>query len=155
MNDLWVWNRQRVESINLPLLRRITRTLIAEEFDDTPFEIGVYLVGPREMARINQAFLDHSGSTDVITFPYTKPKYDHLVQGEVFVSVDDAVKQAKTFRTTWQSELVRYVLHGILHLKGHDDVKPAARRLMKREENRLLRLLGRRFRFSELRRKRK
>jgi probable rRNA maturation factor len=156
MNDLWVWNRQRVQSVHLPLLRQIIHAIIAEQLeDDTPFEIGIYLVGSREMAQLNQTFLNHSGSTDVITFPYTDLKRDHLLQGEIFVSVDDAMQQAHVFRTSWQAELVRYVLHGILHLQGHDDLKPAARRLMKREEDRLLKRLGRRFRFSDLRRKRK
>ena len=46
--------------------------------------------------------------------------------------------QAKQFKTTWQSEIVRYVIHGVLHLLGHDDRLAAARRRMKREENRLL-----------------
>ena len=48
------------------------------------------------------------------------------------------MKQAREFGTTWQSEVVRYVIHGLLHLRGHDDLKPAERRVMKREENRLL-----------------
>jgi rRNA maturation RNase YbeY len=70
--------------------------------------------------------------------------------GELFICLDDAVKQAREFRTTWQEELARYVIHGLLHLRGFDDLEPAARRVMKREENRLLRRAGRAFTLAQL-----
>jgi len=58
--------------------------------------------------------------------------------------------QAKEFQSSWQAEVVRYVVHGVLHLLGYDDLKPALRRRMKREENRLMRLLAREFTFARL-----
>ena len=58
--------------------------------------------------------------------------------------------QAKEFKSSWQSELVRYVVHGVLHLLGYDDLKPELRRKMKREENRLVRLLAKRFSLAQL-----
>jgi probable rRNA maturation factor len=64
--------------------------------------------------------------------------------------VDEAVLQARKFGTHWQSEIVRYVVHGVLHLTGHDDRLSAARRKMKREENRLLTGLSRRFSLAQL-----
>jgi probable rRNA maturation factor len=72
------------------------------------------------------------------------------IHGELFICVDDAILQAKAFKTSWQSEVVRYIVHGVLHLLGHDDLKPALRRKMKREENRLVRLLAKRFLFAQL-----
>lgn len=95
------------------------------------------------MARVNQEFLQHEGSTDVITFDHGSS--NQRLHGEIFISVPDAVKQAREFRATWQSELVRYIIHGLLHLRGHDDLQPAQRRVMKREENRLLRRLATTF----------
>jgi probable rRNA maturation factor len=59
--------------------------------------------------------------------------------------VDEALIQARRFRTSWQSEIVRYLIHGILHLQGFDDQRPADRRKMKREESRLLRRSSLRF----------
>jgi rRNA maturation RNase YbeY len=70
--------------------------------------------------------------------------------GEIFVCVDEAVWQAQKFGASWQSEVVRYIVHGILHLLGFDDASVAARRKMKREENRRLRELSRRFALSKL-----
>ncbi len=56
----------------------------------------------------------------------------------------------KKFKTNWQSEIVRYIVHGILHLLGHDDLRVAARRKMKREENRLVRLLAKKFSLAQI-----
>jgi rRNA maturation RNase YbeY len=107
------------------------------------------------MARVNWQFLRHEGSTDVITFDHTeKPKAESGKQkqlhGDLFICVDDAVSQAKQFGTDWQSEVARYVVHGVLHLLGYDDLEPHLRREMKREENRLVRGLGKRFSLAQL-----
>jgi ssRNA-specific RNase YbeY (16S rRNA maturation enzyme) len=64
--------------------------------------------------------------------------------------MDEAVSQGRKFGVSWQSETVRYVVHGILHLLGHDDLRVAARCKMKCEENRLLRVITRRFPLSKL-----
>ena len=110
------------------------------------------------MTGINSQFLQHEGTTDVITFDHSEaqesrrkaaPGY-RQINGELFICVDEAVAQARSFRTTWQEELVRYIVHGILHLLGHDDHDAAVRRRMKREENRLVRLLAARFAFRKL-----
>jgi probable rRNA maturation factor len=68
--------------------------------------------------------------------------------------VDEAIIQARRFRTSWPAELVRYLVHGVLHLRGFDDHTAADRRRMKTEENRLLRLLAGRFPLSQLARTR-
>jgi probable rRNA maturation factor len=59
--------------------------------------------------------------------------------------VEVAVSQSRRFRTRWQSELIRYVIHGLLHLQGYDDHKPSNRARMKREENRLLKYVAGQF----------
>jgi rRNA maturation RNase YbeY len=149
MTQLCLRNRQRTRAIDMRFLRKITLCLLKEILDEAQFELGVHLVASEEMAMVNENFLNHKGSTDVITFDYQNTE---ILHGEIFICIDDAVKQAREFKTTWQSELVRYVVHGILHLKGFDDLVPAARRKMKREENRLLRELSRRFSLGKLQR---
>ncbi len=73
--------------------------------------------------------------------------------GEIFISLDAAVSQAKRFRVTWQCELARYAIHGLLHLAGYDDLDRARRRTMKRAEDRLLGWVSRRFSVQGLARK--
>ena len=128
-------NRQKDRPLSLRALRRTILDLLAAM--GLGAELGVHFVGPREMARVNEAFLGHEGSTDVITFDHgSTPERLH---GECFISVADAVAQARDFGTSWDAEVVRYVIHAILHLRGFDDLEPAARRVMKRQENRWVR----------------
>jgi probable rRNA maturation factor len=147
-------NRQRTKKINKRLLKQIVKGLFAD-LKITEAELGINLVGAKEMTLVNETFLQHEGSTDVITFDYLKPetgsrKPELKLHGELFVCVDDAIAQAKNFRTSWQSEVVRYVVHGALHLLGHDDLESAWRRKMKREENRLLRTLSKKFSLAQI-----
>jgi len=161
-------NRQRVRKINLRLLKKIANALLAE-LEIQKAEIGICLVAAPEMTRLNETFLKHKGSTDVIAFDYgfgvppsggkfskksaranrLKPELQTLL-GEIFICVDEAVLQARKFGTSWQSEVIRYLVHGVLHLLGFDDSSAGARRKMKREENRRLREMTRRFPLSKL-----
>lgn len=172
---LSVRNRQRTRGVDTRLLRRIALWALDEEFHDAEFEVGIHVVGAEEMALLNETFLRHEGSTDVITFDHRDnvgqaSRLPHRAQrdgrsspspmgrrdacpalhGEIFLCLDDAVKQAPRFRTTWQGELVRYLLHGLLHLHGFDDRSPTVRRKMKRQENRLLRLAAAQFPLKQL-----
>ena len=150
MTLLSLRNRQCTRRVDLRLLRKITIACLKEIFDEPQFELGIHLVAAEEMATVNQNFLQHSGSTDVITFDYSAS--ETVLYGEIFISIDDAVSQAKEFGTTWQSELVRYIVHGILHLRGFDDLNAIVRKKMKREENRVLHELASRFPLNKLQR---
>jgi probable rRNA maturation factor len=159
--ELTIRNRQRVRALDARCLRGIVQALLARHLQLETAELGVTLVGAAEMARVNWQFLQHEGSTDVITFDHTDEQWSRRqpararreVCGELYVCVDDAVTQARRFRTTWPAEVVRYVVHGVLHLCGHDDHRAGARRVMKREENRLVRALAREFSFRDLARR--
>jgi probable rRNA maturation factor len=172
-SELALRNRQRVRAVDLPLLRRITRKLLQELIGSQPYQLGIHLVAAREMRRLNEEFLGHKGSTDVITFDYArpafgvprsafritnvahqletrKPTHEPFLYGEIFICLDDAVRQARQFRTTWQSELVRYLIHGLLHLHGYDDLTLTARQKMKRQENRSHNAVANEFALSRL-----
>jgi rRNA maturation RNase YbeY len=144
-------NRQRIRGIDLRLLRRIVRTLLDDALGVEQYDVGVFLIAAPEMTLNNETFLRHAGSTDVITFDYTAQ--NDFLHGEIFVCVDEAVVQARRFHTRWPSELVRYVIHGVLHLRGFDDRRPAARRKMKRKEDQLLCEIAVRFALSRLARR--
>jgi probable rRNA maturation factor len=150
--NLVIANRQRVKKINTRLLKQIVGELFAE-LKITEAELGINLVATREMTLVNETFLQHTGSTDVITFDHAekkKAKPQHSIHGELFVCVNVAMTQAKEFQTSWQAEVVRYIVHGVLHLLGYDDLKPDLRREMKRAENRLVQLLAKKFSFAQL-----
>ena len=165
--NIVIANRQRTRKVDLRRLKQITGSLLAE-LKIEQAELGINLVAAPEMTALNETFLQHEGSTDVITFDYsdsigdgvrspkkTKLEPSHVgsynrIHGEIFICVDEAILQSKKFKTSWQSEIVRYLVHSVLHLLGHDDRQAADRRKMKREENRLLRVLLRQFSLAHL-----
>jgi rRNA maturation RNase YbeY len=148
-------NRQRDCRLNLPFLRRVLCHVLAAECPGEGHELCFHFVSAEEMARVNWQFLEHEGSTDVITFDHSNAERgtrnaESDLHGEVFICVADAVKQAREFKTSWQSEVVRYAVHALLHLQGYDDLQPAKRRVMKREEIRLMRGLAKAYDLREL-----
>jgi probable rRNA maturation factor len=147
---LEVHNRQQSHPVNCRLLQTITRNLLIELLKIDPFELEINILAEADMTQLNETFLRHRGSTDVLAFDNSEASQERILKGEIFVCADEAAIQARRFRTTWQSELIRYVIHGILHLIGYDDHRAASRRKMKQCENRVLRKLARRFDFTRL-----
>ena len=143
--DLTFCNRQRARRVNLELLHEIAAALLNKKLSLRRYDLAIHLVSAGTITRLNERFLRHAGSTDVIAFSYAPRRSLRQLHGELFVCVDEAIAQSARYRTTWQEELTRYLVHGVLHLVGHDDDTPKARRTMKICENRLLRQLAREF----------
>jgi rRNA maturation RNase YbeY len=148
MRELILRNAQRALPVRLALLRRLMTAALEDDLGVNSYELGVHLVGPVSMARVNERYLGHEGATDVITFDYGAP--GGPLYGELYICPAVAVAQARAFRTTWQAELVRYAIHGLLHLRGYDDISDSARRVMKQREGRILRQLQSRYALHEL-----
>lgn len=91
-------------------------------------EVSVVFLGPRAMARANRQFLGHEGPTDVITFEH----------GEILVCPEIAREQARARRLPVGEELLRYIVHGWLHLCGYDDARAPDRRRMHVAQERLV-----------------
>lgn len=145
-----IMNRQRDREIDRTLFRRIARSLVEETFGRKDYELGIHFVGAAEMARLNETYLRHEGPTDVITFNHKEGADAAWMHGEIFICVEEAVDQARRFGVPLQSEIARYLVHGLLHLEGYDDAGPGPRRVMKRRENHLLNSLSRRFDLGRL-----
>ena len=95
-------------------------------------KVVVALVDDRTMAELHERYLGKSGPTDVLSFPH----------GEIVVSADTAAREAKARGIPPLHELVLYVVHGALHLAGHDDRKPKTQKLMRAAERKVLGELG-------------
>ena len=151
--DLRLVNRQKSRAVDLRMMRKAVRTLLETLLGLDDFDLTICLVGEKKMARLNEAILGHQGSTDVITLDYENLRGSSGMSGELFVCVDEAILQARRYRASWQEELVRYIVHGSLHLLGHDDHAAAKRKKMKSEESRLVRKLAASFDLRKLQRK--
>ena len=147
---LTIRNRQRALGINSRYLRFIILHLLREELAFENFDMSIQLVGEPIMIEYNAAYLKHEGCTDVITFNHGTPGPTPSLQGDLMVCVPEAVRQAKRYHVTWQKELVRYIVHGMLHLCAYDDHKASDRRTMKGMENRILGRLAQQFDLNRL-----
>lgn len=71
--------------------------------------------------QLNVEYLDHDTLTDIITFPYADPP---LVSGDLYISLDRVADNAQDRNLTFEQELKRVVIHGVLHLCGYGDKSP-------------------------------
>ena len=67
---------------------------------------------------VNRKYLNHDYFTDVITFDYVK---NSKISGDIFISIDRITENAKIFNVSRENELLRVMIHGVLHLIGYDD----------------------------------
>jgi probable rRNA maturation factor len=126
--DVLVRNRQRGVSVDLAALTDLARRAAAA--CDLP-AVEISLVSDRRIAALHRQFLQVRGATDVITFEH----------GEIVISAETAEREAHARGEPLARELARYIVHGLLHLRGHEDATPSARAIMWRAQERLLRRL--------------
>lgn len=103
-------------------------------FKLTSLEIN--FISGDEIHSLNKTHLKHDYTTDIITFNYSSDR--ELIDGEIFISTDDAKLNAKKYKIHFNEEIARLIIHGILHLLGYDDQITNEKKIMKRMENKLL-----------------
>ena len=111
-------------------------SLLKKELSFTINNLEITFVNSAEIIRLNRKYLNHIHSTDIITFDYSNS--NSVLEGEILISFDDALNNSKRYKTPITKELLRLLIHGVLHLLGYNDVKNIERRAMKAKENLLL-----------------
>ncbi len=141
--EIHVHDRQRGARVSSRALGGIVRRALAAE-GITAAVVGVTIVDDRRIARIHEEWLGIPGPTDVITFDLSAgpPAAGGGLRGDIVASAETARRRAREFGWPARCELAYYVVHGILHLVGHDDTTPAARRAMRARERTVLRACG-------------
>lgn len=104
--------------------------------------LSVALVDDRRIADLNQAYLQHTGPTDVLSFDLRDAEQEAPLEGEIVVSTETAAREAARREHPVEAEVLLYVVHGALHLLGHDDQTEEQAARMHVEENRVLTALG-------------
>jgi rRNA maturation RNase YbeY len=105
---------------------------VAKDHGHSIGELNYVLMSDQELLKYNRAFLQHDEFTDVITFD---GQTGTGVSGDVLMSLHRIRENAKTFGVSTQHELRRVMVHGLLHLLGHTDKKPAQRKAMRDQED--------------------
>ncbi|MFK5880187.1 MAG: rRNA maturation RNase YbeY [Flavobacteriaceae bacterium] len=108
---------------------------ITQSIDKEGFKVGelnYIFCSDEQLLERNIEFLNHNTYTDIISFDYTMGK---LVSGDIFISIDRVTENAKTFNTSFQNELNRVMIHGILHYCGYNDKTDDDKSLMRIKED--------------------
>ena len=106
-----------------------------------PGEIAFVFCSDDYLLTINQQYLNHNTYTDIVTFDSSKGDDKQPISGDIFISVDRIKENAEKYSNSFQSELQRVIIHGILHLLGYKDKTKADKAEMTKQENGCLRLL--------------
>ena len=136
-----VVDRQRAVRVPAAWLAGVVRRAL-ERQGVADAEITVVLVGDRRMARLHEEWLGVPGTTDVITFDLGDTGAGDGLRGDIVVSAETARRTARELGWAPRHELAYYVVHGLLHLAGHDDHDPAGRRAMRARERVLMAAAG-------------
>ncbi len=124
-----------------PALRALLVQVLERE-GRRPGEVAIVLADDELLRQINRDWRSIDRATDVISFAYDEREPDaktRPVRGDLFISLDRVHDQARRYRVTPGAELARLVVHGALHLCGHDHVRAADRKLMRTREDSALR----------------
>ncbi|MDD7885969.1 rRNA maturation RNase YbeY [Flavivirga sp. 57AJ16] len=101
-------------------------------------EINYVFCDDEYLHKLNVEFLDHDTLTDIISFDYSMGK---LIQGDIFISIERVKDNAKDFSVSFEEELNRVIIHGILHYCGYKDKTDSDAKVMRDKENHYLKQL--------------
>lgn len=114
-----------------PLRKWILSAVKSERF--RPESVCFIFCPDNYLLKMNRDFLAHDYFTDIITFDHSPGR--GLLGGDIFISVDRVRANAKAYGTTFRDELHRVMIHGVLHLAGYKDKKPAQQKEMRKMED--------------------
>ena len=131
MKNVYVYCYKK-KKINKLLVHSIL-SKIRKNFNLNIRSLEINFVSRETIRKVNNEYLSHDYSTDIITFDYSNER--NILDGEIIISLKDAEENSKKYHVTFDNELLRLIIHGILHLLGYDDVTLPKKRVMKKIEN--------------------
>ncbi len=112
--------------------KRWLNDLISQE-NYNLLELNYIFLNDEALLKINKEYLNHDTYTDIITFDNSEEKKS--IEGDIFISVDRIRENALMFRVSFETEMIRVMAHGLLHLCGYLDKKKKDIKNMREKEN--------------------
>lgn len=122
-------------------IKKWIQLIIAEEGKEIG-ELNYFFSTDEYVREINRKFLNHNYNTDIITFNHNVKS---LLFGDIFISIDSVKENSITYNISFDQEIQRVIIHGVLHLIGYDDTTEDSQRIMRGKENYALRILDSKF----------
>jgi len=134
LNKRYSLNIKNVEAVAAQAMKSLKKTKTSE--------IDIVFMDDAAIRKLNRRYKDKDAPTDVLSFGIDGREFlRKRVLGEIFISLDTAYRNSKLFGVAFEEEIVRYVIHGILHLFGYDDVAVREKARMWHKQEGLLKLL--------------
>ncbi|MBP3567234.1 MAG: rRNA maturation RNase YbeY [Paraprevotella sp.] len=131
-----------IDGVKMPKIKKRENNAwikaVAASYGKKVGEIAYIFVNDEKILEVNREYLQHDYYTDIITFDYCE---DDIISGDLFISLDTVRTNAEQVGVTYEQELYRVIIHGILHLCGINDKGPGEREIMEAAENRALAML--------------
>ena len=129
----------QTDGVKVPAIKRKENSAwvkaVAASYGKKVGEIAYIFCSDDKILEVNQQYLQHDYYTDIITFDYCE---GNTISGDLFISLDTVRTNAEQVGTTYDEELHRVIIHGILHLCGINDKGPGEREIMEAAENKAL-----------------
>lgn len=129
------------DGVKIPSIKKRENTAwvkaVAASYGKRVGEIAYIFVDDEKILEVNRQYLGHDYYTDIITFDYCE---GDVISGDLFISLDTVRTNAEQVGATYEEELHRVIIHGILHLCGINDKGPGEREIMEAAEDKALAL---------------
>ena len=142
--EIQIDNQQKKHRIRIRTIRKKARAVLSA-LDCPDGELSIVIVDDRRIAELNQAYLQHSGPTNVISFSMQEGDFGDInpqLIGDIVISADTCAREAQEAGISTENRFDQLLIHGILHLFGYDHVySEAEARVMDAKSDQLLSLL--------------
>ncbi|MEG2573820.1 MAG: rRNA maturation RNase YbeY [Bacteroides sp.] len=129
----------QTDGVKMPVIKKRENSAwvkaVAATYQKKVGEIAYIFCSDEKILEVNNEYLHHDYFTDIITFDYCE---DNVISGDLFISLDTVKTNSEKFKTAYEEELHRTIIHGILHLCGINDKGPGEREIMEAAENKAL-----------------
>ena len=126
----------QLSTVNSQRVSRWVRS-VAAGYGFATGDITYIFCSDERILEVNRQFLGHDYYTDIITFDYSTPS---RISGDIYISLDTVASNAEQLGIAFDDELLRILIHGVLHLTGQGDKTPETKAVMTAKENAALQL---------------
>lgn len=132
----------QTDGVDMPAIKKRETTewikAVAASYGKRAGDIAYIFCSDEKILEVNRQYLQHDYYTDIITFDYSE---SNRLNGDLFISLDTVRTNAEQFASSYETELYRVIIHGILHLCGINDKAPGEREIMEEAENKALEIM--------------